>query len=94
MSTRETFEFETPETKAKVVMHKWMSGGDKRAIFSTEDKAKQQEVMITRLVVSVNGSAENVLQALDDMHGKDFDAVLLKIKEVTENSTYSEEKKS
>ncbi len=99
---RETITVETPVDKHKVVIHKWLTGGEKRNItnallegaeFSQEqlDKPivkgemikKMQDVTIDMIIVSINGSDKDKVKTLEDMRVPDFDFVMDKINEIS-----------
>lgn len=93
MQDRPTKTIETPEGKHKVVLYEYANGGDKRALGGLKESGLI-EALIERLVVSINGSEENLLDLVDLMHGKDFDFIATELAEVLSNSSLSQEKKT
>lgn len=83
---RETQTIITPVGKVEVVIKKWLTGGEKMAIMKVQ--AEQfVDWMLENLVVSPS------LDALKELHGKDFDFLLSKLRDVIDESTWKEEKK-
>lgn len=87
MTTRTTHEIETPVGKHKVVLNDWLTGGEKRAMITLKDDNERGAKLVTTLVVSVDDKKENVLEAVDGMHGKDFDFVLYELTTIAEGSS-------
>lgn len=93
--TRSTKTIETPIEKHKIVVYEYLTGGDKRVIISAgEDRDSQLNAMVKSLIVSVDGITEDILQQIDNMHGKDFDFIFTELTKIIEDSNLSPEKKS
>lgn len=92
MADRGTHEIITPVGKHVVVLYDWASGGDKRKFLAASED-EQKDVMIKSLIVSIDGK-DNVLAQLDEMHGKDFDFVLMEIGRISLDSSLTAEKKT
>lgn len=91
---RTTHTIETPVSKHKVVIRDFLLGGEKRSIANETNENERQNKMITTLCVSVDGKVDNVVEALDTMHGKDFDFVIYEMTKVAEASSLPSEKKA
>lgn len=88
---RETKRIITPIGKHEVDVASYLTGRDKLEI------AKESFMsvgVIKALVVSVDGSKENPLEKVLDMHGADFDFVVDFCVKITGESSWQEEKKS
>ena len=88
-----THVIETPIEKHKVEVRDFLLGGEKRKMVNETDPANQQNLLITTLCISIDGKSDNVVAALDGMHGKDFDFVLFDLAKVAEDSSLPSEKK-
>lgn len=91
MTNRTTHEIETPIGKNKVVIHDWLIGGEKRSMMGIS--GGERVVKLTEaLVVSIDGDKDNVMNKLDNMHGKDFDFVLSELGKIAMESSADEKK--
>lgn len=94
MADRPTREIETPVGKQKIVLFEWATGAIKRALGSAATADKKLEVTAKGLIVSIDGKTDDIMGALDAMHGKDFDFVASELSQTLIDSSLSEEKKS
>lgn len=92
MSEIPTRTFETPVQKHKVEVREWVNGATKRLLTNEKDATKRHEALINAVCVSIDGKKEDLNKCIDDMHGKDFDFVLLELMKVLDDSSF--EKKS
>lgn len=90
---RPTKTITTPVGNHQVVIREWLTGGDKRKLAAERDGDKRHTLLVASLVVSIDGK-DNVMEIMDNMHGKDFDTVLLALTAIAEDSSLSDEKKS
>lgn len=87
MTSKTTHEIETPVGKHKVVLNDWLTGGEKRSMAALKDDNDRGAALVKNLIVSVDGKSEDVLAAVDAMHGKDFDFVLYELTTIAEGSS-------
>lgn len=90
---RETKEIITPVGKQKIVMYSYLLGGEKKSFIYAEPE-KAQDMIIEKLIVSIDGSNENILERVNNMHGKDYDFIFREISKVIEESSFIEKKNS
>lgn len=92
---RPTKTIELPVSKKSVVICEWINGREKRKIGSETINDNQKiDLMIETLVLSVDGKKENLVEVINDMHGKDFDFLFIEITSIIEASSLPVEKKS
>ncbi len=89
---RETREIITPIGKQKVVIFTYLLGGEKKSFIYAEPE-KAQDMIIEKVVVSIDGNSDNILERVNNMHGKDYDFIFQEISKVIEDSTFVEKKK-
>jgi len=85
MSERETTKITTPVGKIEVVLKAWLTGGEKLEMTKIDQKAAV-EWMLKTIIVSPD------LETVKNMHGKDFDFLLVEMNKVAEASTWTEKK--
>ncbi len=93
MADRPTHKIETPTQKVEVELFDYLTGGDKRRLMAEPEEGNRVKILVTSLVKSVGGKNEDVVASLDELHGKDFDFVLLELGKIAEASSLSEQKK-
>lgn len=83
---REYFEVETPVEKVKVKLKKWLTGGEKMTMMNLKQE-EQMEWMLKTIVT------EPGVEVLKNLHGKDFDFLLLEMNKVADESSLRDKKK-
>lgn len=89
---RTTKTIETPIGKVKVELFEFVTGLTKRQISNAASNEERQNVSIKAIVKSVDGKSDDIIGALDGMHGKDFDFVILQVNQILSDSSFSEKK--
>jgi hypothetical protein len=106
---RELKDIVTPVGGHKVVLKAWITGREKRAINSAllDDSSmidgkysidasnidRMKDEAIKNVIVSINGSNENVIDTLLDMRSQDYDFVIAEIDEITSEKKSDDDKK-
>ena len=85
MTDRETVKVNTPVNKVVIELKSWLTGGEKMQMLRTET-ADSIDFMIKFIVVSPD------VEAIKNLHGKDFDFLLVEMNKVISDSTWSEKK--
>lgn len=89
---RETREIITPIGNQKIAINSFILGGEKSDIVhATLQEA--QDLTIKYVVVSIDGSLEDITKKVKEMHGKDYDFIFNEIVKVMEDSTWTAKKK-
>lgn len=91
---RETKTIKTPVEGIEVEMNTYLIGGDKRKLTAETESMKIQEVAIKSTVVRVGDKKEKqeIVSAIDNLHGKDFDFVFTEITKIINDSSFTEKK--
>ena len=82
---RETTKITTPVGKVEIVLKSWLNGGEKVEMTKIE-KNESIDWMLKTIIVSPD------IEAIKNLHGKDFDFLLNEMNKVTEESTWIEKK--
>jgi len=88
---RETKKVTTPISKQEVVLKSFLTGREKREFTSNSDEGFEM-IGIRVAVVSVDGKTDGVIDAILDMHGKDYDFILNEMAEIINDSSFLAEK--
>lgn len=88
---RETKEIVTPIGKQKIILFSYLLGGEKKKFIHAESE-KAQNLILESLIVSIDNSKEEIIQKVDNMHGKDYDYLFQEIATVIEESTWTKKK--
>jgi hypothetical protein len=83
---RETKKITTPVGKVEVELKAWLTGGEKMAMMNMP-----QPEMIDKMLESMIISPD--IKEIKELHGKDFDFLLIELNEVAEESAFQAKKK-
>jgi len=83
---RETTKVTTPVGKVEVTLKAWLNAGEKMDMVNIE-KDKAIDWMLKTIIVSPD------IEKIKELHGKDFDFLLLELNKVAEASNWIEKKK-
>jgi len=87
MNDRETTKIITPVGKVEIVLKSWLTGGEKMEMLKVEPHlGNQTDWMLKTIIVSPD------LEAIKNLHGKDFDFLLQEMNKVAEASSWVEKK--
>ena len=86
MTDRETTKFTTPVGKVEVTLKAWLNGGEKMEMTKVEQK-NSIDWMLKAIVISPD------IEAIKNLHGKDFDFLLNEMNKIAEASSWNEKKK-
>ena len=82
---RETKKVTTPVGKVEVTLNTWLTGGEKMEMMKIPNE-DSLDFMVKRVVVSPD------VETIKNLHGKDFDFLLIEMNKVVSDSTWSEKK--
>ena len=84
--TKKTIEL--PVSKIKVELYDYMTGGEKKEMAQGGDNSvKMQEIALKKLVTNLKP------EDINNLHGKDYDFLLLAVMEVITDSSWDVKKK-
>jgi len=84
----------TPLEGKEIKLKAFLTGGEKISLADSEDKSNIEITrrMIKVVVLAVDDNKEKRVEAIESLHGKDFDFVLQEITKVVDESSLTEKK--
>jgi len=83
---------ETPIEKHKIELKTFFTGGEKLDLEDINNISRKEQAikLIELTIISIDDKKENILKAVRDMHGKDFDFLQIEIGKIANNSSLIE----